>query len=552
MEEINQILHNYGIGYDMRYRIVCNVIKQKDHENVPKEVVQQVKTILQKTTINKNELCQIVFMFFGNKYFKKQLDQFYTPMTICEFICKMLIPTKIVVDPACGTGDLISCYNGFRTMCDRSKEVLELTRFIHNGQDTEIIECDSLRYFTLENPNKKFDYCIMNPPFGSKTVITDQVILNQYIMGANYVKQEIGLLFIELGLKILKKNGFLFAIVPNGYLGNCSSIYLKLRKLIIETYKVVGIIELPVNSFSRSGTGVSTSILIIKNQNCDQREDYPIFISQSKTIGYVLNKKNTPIKYKIDENGNYVCNENNDPFIDNDLESTCLSFKSFLRDKRIDGLDTTIDENIIRKEQDYSFFMKNEMDERLIMDIKRFLPCYKNMVLNSKQRKYKQIKDYCQKDVCFNFSKTDDTCYEYIDISSVSSPLYRKSSYYSHDLPSRAKNKVEKGDILISKLKGNISFTIITEENNNLVVSNGFCVVRPLDDKSRAILFAFFFTSSFQIQHQYLVTGSIMETISNQDIMDIYVEPTNEVEKFSILIDNIYILNNKLLKIRNV
>ena len=45
--------------------------------------------------------------------------------------------------------------------------------------------------------------------------------------------------------------------------------------------------------------------------------------------------------------------------------------------------------------------------------------------------------------------------------------------------PMRQTYKVKKNDILVSRLEGNISYTIISEENtDNIIVSNGLCIIR--------------------------------------------------------------------------
>jgi hypothetical protein len=49
----------------------------------------------------------------------------------------------------------------------------------------------------------------MNPPFGSSTVITENTVLEKFIWGRKK-KQEIGILFFELGMKLLKENGVVY------------------------------------------------------------------------------------------------------------------------------------------------------------------------------------------------------------------------------------------------------------------------------------------------------------------------------------------------------
>ena len=105
----------------------------------------------------------------------------------------------------------------------------------------------------------------------------------------------------------------------------------------------------------------------------------------------------------------------------------------------------------------------------------------------------------------------------------------------------------KKNDILISKLKGKISFTIITENRENLVVSNGFSVIRPKDKKSLVIIFANLFTEAFKIQHQSMVTGSIMETLSDDDIKNIYIKEDIDHDKYETILSSITILNRELI-----
>ena len=83
LDKINQYLHNKGIEIVKRYEIVTNILLCKDASTLAdNETIDWVKKILSTVSIDKNEIFQIVFMFFGNRHFKKQLDQFYTPMTM--------------------------------------------------------------------------------------------------------------------------------------------------------------------------------------------------------------------------------------------------------------------------------------------------------------------------------------------------------------------------------------------------------------------------------------------------------------------------------------
>lgn len=545
LDEINQYLHNKGVEFAKRYDIITYVLLDKEQadDQISKEIFEWVKNKLSDISIDKHEIYQIVFMFFGNHYFKKQLDQFYTPMTICNFINNLLIPGKTAIDPACGTGDLINHYKGDITLIDKSQSVLEMTRFIKKnlGNNATIQHKDSLQ--DLISSSTKYNYCVMNPPFGSKTVVTNKTILNKYELGKDKAKQEIGILFVELGLKLLETDGILFAIVPNGYLGNTNANYLDMRKMIIDNYTLLGIIKLPDNAFSRSGTGVATSILIIQNKK--PTADYPIFIEDVENIGYTLNKKNTPFKYKTNKEGYYAYDNSMNPILEENLTHTMELFQSFIHKNNI--------LHLLSKQTDstYQHFKKSDLNEYLIFDIKRYLTIYKDIRHFAQSKQHKKLNDYCDNTATFKFRKTKPQYY-YVDIKSVNTPLYNPNLYSQLTLPARGKYCVQKNDILISKLKGKISFTVITETKDNLIASNGFSVIRPKDNKSLVIIFANLFTTTFKIQHQSMVTGSIMETLSDDDIKNIYItEEAIDYEKYNSILSSILILNGELTTVNN-
>jgi type I restriction-modification system DNA methylase subunit len=168
------------------------------------------------------DIIQELFMLFGNKLTKFKLDQFYTPLTISKFICHLMNfgETIKAIDPAGGTGDLLLYYKGHKTIWDIDSSALKLCRFnyqLNKFNDSEFhLECrNSLSHF--EDSLNSFDYVTMNPPFGSSTTITERSILDKFDLGRGKKKQEIGVLFLELGLKLLKNNGIMFIVVPSGY-----------------------------------------------------------------------------------------------------------------------------------------------------------------------------------------------------------------------------------------------------------------------------------------------------------------------------------------------
>ena len=169
-----------------------------------------------------------------------------------------------------------------------ARAIISINYELNKQSEYQMVCKNSLANFETEIG--QYDYATMNPPFGSSTVVTDKVILDKFELGKGKKKQEIGILFIELGLKLLKNNGILFIIVPAGYVGNGNNNCSELRGILLKN-KLLASIELPKNTFKRSGTGVNTYLLIIQKKETLIVEPYEIFITSIENIGYNLTKK---------------------------------------------------------------------------------------------------------------------------------------------------------------------------------------------------------------------------------------------------------------------
>ena len=544
VDEINQYLHNEGIEFSNRLNIIINILNYKFmgitlniNENLKKKIID----IIDNVSINKSEIYQKIFMFYADKKTKINLDQYYTPITIGTFINSLCISEKTHIDPACGTGDLIINYKGQVTLWDISNEIIEICELnciLHNK--TYITKCIN----SIENYNKdneKYDYASVNPPFGSNTVIQDEKILENYVLGKNKKKQEIGILFIERTINLVKNNGIIFIILPNGYLGNSNNNMTELRKYLL-SFRILSILELPNNSFSRSGTGVSTSLLIL--QKTKTTESYDIFIKKIENIGYILNKKNTPFKYKIDK-GNYILKDNK-LILDNDFYTCMDKFSDFIIKNKITNIN--ISDNFNNKKiYDYDIVSTKHLDTKYILDIKRYLSYYKNTLTYCIKNNFKTLENYLTKTKISPFKKEEDKEYLYLDIKQVNSPIYNKTNVmWGNELPSRAKISLKKNDLIVSKLLGKIVFTYITEDTDNIVCSNGFCLLRPNNLKSALIIFANLFTDIFKIQHNSLCTGSIMEGIDENLLKKIYINENIDTNKYTNILKSLEIINNEL------
>lgn len=481
MEKIDQELHNRGVIFDERFNVVCKILNGDENDEILENIIK---------TYPKDELFQRLYMYFGSKLFKQKLDQFYTPITICNFINYLMVPNKKAIDPCCGTGDLLNNYLGVKTLCDISNEVIELTKFVNSNLNykNKILCENSLIYF--HKNHSYYDYVTLNPPFGNKTVTNDENILKLY----NLPSKELGILFIELSLKLLKPNGIAFIILPNGYLTNSSKKFL--RDYLFNNFTIIGVVQFPEKTFSKSGTGVSTSLLIVKNSVPDS--DYDILFTKANTIGYNLKSKKYDFLYKKDGT------------LDNDLDVYKDYYKEFLNS------------NFHDKKYIQSFSVVKNYDN--LLPSRYDTSIYNDVIFTSKT-----IKSIIDTNIDVYKTIEPDTIYNYIDLSCLSNPLYKCKEIIGSNLPSRAKWKVKKHDILLSRMKGDTNCCIILQDEDNLIASNAICVLRCAKIDDTLLIFNFLNTSYFQYKINTLVSGSIMETVKNDDVyhLELCVSPSN-------------------------
>lgn len=519
INQINQLFHNKGVKQEERFNVLINLLEKN---NIEDEKFSDILKLINSLDYSNFDLIQEIFMTIGSKYTKYNLDQFYTPLSVSKFISQLMLigDDKNAIDPAGGTGDLLLFYKGNKTIWDIDENALKLCKFNYslNKQTNYNLICkNSLENY--EDSESMYSYSVMNPPFGSNTVVTDEVILNKFELGKGKKKQEIGILFLELGLKLLKDNGILFIIVPAGYVGNGNKICSELRNLILKN-RLIASISLPENTFKRSGTGVNTYLLIIQKKTNPIQESYKILISNINNIGYNLTKKETPLKYKIiKETGEILVDDKGKRILDNDFENLYDSLCSFVNDNNI------LNMKIHNIESEYEYIDRNNLHLN-ILDIKRYLQIYLNTIENLKLLNAVKLNTLC-KIITATTKIEKKKLYKYIDISEINSPLYGNKCLYGWELPSRAKYILKKYDILISKLEGTMSYCVILDDNNNYIATNGVSVLRPNNLNSLYILFSNIMSSAFKCQHNAYLTGSIMASLSDNDIGEFIIDDKN-------------------------
>lgn len=219
----------------------------------------------------------------------KSKGQFYTPAEVSRILAKVIgiskedRPSATIYDPACGSGSLlIRALNeapidlsGYGQEKDTTTAGLAIMNAVLHNKVATIKAGNTFsdpQYFETgseETVLRRFDYIVANPPFSIKNW-TDGV--KEYGRFDGYgerpPEKNGDYAWLMHILKSLKRTGKAAVILPHGVLfrGNAEG---EIRKALIKTGYIKGIIGLPANLFY--GTGIPACIIIIDKEDADER-----------------------------------------------------------------------------------------------------------------------------------------------------------------------------------------------------------------------------------------------------------------------------------------
>lgn len=170
-----------------------------------------------------------------------------------------------------------------------------------------------------------------------------------------------------------------------------------------------------------------------------------------------------------------------------------------------------------------------------------FHSMFGDLIINKKGWDEKKLGELCAppKDVVrANKVFKESEKIHYIEIASIDksqASLTRTTPYIFSEAPSRAQQKVENGDILISLVRPNLrNIAMIEIEDPLLVASSGFCVLRASGSNPHFIK-AFVLTDSFTKYLTERAAGASYPAVREDDIRccSLGVPPLNLQNKFS-------------------
>lgn len=227
----------------------------------------------------------------GGKY-----AEYFTPHAVAKIMAACLVKDEKVsnvtcYDPSAGSGTLLmnlahaigedKCTIYSQDISQKSSRLLRLNLILNNLVHSiqNIIQGNTILkpYHKQEDGQlEKFDYIVSNPPFkldfsDYSADLDSKANKERFFAGIPKVpnkKKEsmaIYLLFIQHIMYSLTAKGKAAIVVPTGFITAQSGIDKKIRKKLVESKMLAGVVSMPSNIFATTGTNVS--ILFLDKSN---------------------------------------------------------------------------------------------------------------------------------------------------------------------------------------------------------------------------------------------------------------------------------------------
>lgn len=314
--------------------------------------------------------------------------EYFTPRNVCDMTVRMIqslfpehaLTNLNVMDCCCGTGGfLVSWIDNLRhvirkqEIARRSKNIdskvrerirrtcgdhlfgvdinpflvrtCQMNLVMHGDGSTNVFRVDSTRSpgewsdeARKTVPFGKLDVLLTNPPFGSEVKIDDAHVLERYELPkweATNPRSSMPAeqLFVESAMMCLREGGVLGVVLPDSILNNPSLRFL--RSWLLKRGRIVASIDLPKETFSRSGGVNNPSVLIVQKFTQEQMnranagimdQNHMVFMAAPRTAG--IDKRGKPI-YLRHPDGREIFDEDGERVINDEIFGVAEKFASW-------------------------------------------------------------------------------------------------------------------------------------------------------------------------------------------------------------------------------
>jgi predicted RNA methylase len=254
-----------------------------------------------------------------------RISEFTTPNSVIDLVGYLgaNFEPESVLDPSCGTGGFIDSFLKYCKKPSVNIKGVEINGAVAKAAKEEfkahrnvVIEIkDSLAEDAFKT-GERYDVVMCDPPFG-RTFFQKKVYPNTETA------------FLDKCLSLVKQEGYLIIVVPDGVLSRSDHVSREIRAKIIKHFNLIAVLSLPAfiyAHYTSSKSSIKSSILVIKNsepsrkgiifgdfKDTNFKKDYlwecisksgkpnpPLFLIERNTITEEIElHRHLPVEYKI-------------------------------------------------------------------------------------------------------------------------------------------------------------------------------------------------------------------------------------------------------------
>ena len=270
------------------------IVEEAKRDNFCAQLVTKLAGFsFERAFSEKYDFFAAVFEYLISDYNKDsgKYGEYFTPHSIATIIARILVPEDAsdvtVYDPAAGTGTLVlaaahrigedRCTIYTQDRSQKANEFMRLNLILNNLVHSlpNVVHDDTLkhpRHFGQGGKGiKQFDYIVSNPPFkadfsDTRDDLAGDKYRKRFWAGVPNItndpdKMEIYLMFLQHIVASMDAKGHAAMVVPTGFLTAKGKIPMKIRKKMVESKMLRGVVSMPSNIFANTGTNVSIVFL---------------------------------------------------------------------------------------------------------------------------------------------------------------------------------------------------------------------------------------------------------------------------------------------------
>lgn len=337
-DNVHDILENFDL--------TKHVAKLDKHNRLYKLIDKFTEVDLHPDKVSNHEMGSVyeeLLRKFSEQHNEESGDHF-TPRDIVKLLVSLVFEgdkeslqgtgkIRSIYDPCCGTGGMLTI--GKEWIHENINSKLKINLYGQELNDTTYAICKSDFLITGEDPEnirgpksslsedqfqgKKYDYMIVNPPFGVSWKSEKEFVENEkgdpngrFFVGTPRTSDG-SLLFLQHLIHKMEPSGSRIGIVLNGsplFTGDAGSGESEIRKWIIENDWLESIIQLPNRMFFN--TGITTYLWIVTNKKNKKRKGKIQLVDGSKLF--------VNIRKNLGDKGKEISDENRQEILETYLK----------------------------------------------------------------------------------------------------------------------------------------------------------------------------------------------------------------------------------------